>query len=63
MSELETRKIRCPYCGEMIHVLIDCSVSNQTYIEDCQICCRPINFDVSVGPDGDLAVFVSHENE
>ena len=63
MSELDSRKIQCPYCGESIDVLIDCSVSHQRYIEDCQVCCRPINFDVSVDPDSDLSVTVAHENE
>lgn len=62
MNELTARKISCPYCGETIEVLIDGSVPNQNYIEDCQVCCRPINFDVSVDQDGDLAVFVSDEN-
>ncbi|MBV1884565.1 MAG: CPXCG motif-containing cysteine-rich protein [Pseudomonadales bacterium] len=33
------------------------------HIEDCQICCRPINFDVTVGQDGEPAVRVSNEDE
>lgn len=40
MNALEPRDIQCPYCGETIEVLIDCSVSEQRYIEDCQVCCR-----------------------
>jgi hypothetical protein len=32
----------CPYCGETITVLIDPSITEQTYIEDCSVCCRPI---------------------
>jgi hypothetical protein len=63
MNELESRKIQCPYCGETYDVLIDCSVEQQSYIEDCEICCRPINFDVSIDQSGDLSVFVTHENE
>ena len=31
----------CPYCGERISMLVDTSVG-QTYIEDCEVCCRPI---------------------
>lgn len=34
---------QCPYCWESISMLIDTSVSTQTYIEDCEVCCRPIN--------------------
>lgn len=63
MNILESRNILCPYCGETIEVLIDCSVPQQNYIEDCQVCCRPVNFNVSIDQDGDVTVFVSHENE
>ena len=63
INELEARKIQCPYCGETIEVLIDNSIPEQQYIEDCQVCCRPISFDVTVGYAGDLNVVVSSENE
>ena len=49
---LQEEKISCPYCGELIDVLIDCSEDWQTYIEDCQVCCRPIVFRVTVTPSG-----------
>ena len=32
----------CPYCGEEISMVLDMSVHRQTYIEDCEVCCRPI---------------------
>jgi Cysteine-rich CPXCG len=32
----------CPYCGEQISMVLDTSVAHQTYIEDCEVCCRPI---------------------
>jgi len=63
MNELESKNIQCPYCGESIEVLIDCSIEYQNYIEDCQVCCQPINFDVSVNHSGELIVLVKHENE
>jgi len=63
MNAIETEKVRCPYCGETIEVLIDCSVPQQTYIEDCQVCCRPIGFDVTVNSSGESQVLVSHEDE
>lgn len=34
--------ISCPFCGESISVLLDLSAGGQSYIEDCQVCCRPI---------------------
>ena len=40
--ELQPAALQCPYCGEQIHVLVDCSVESQEYIEDCSVCCRPI---------------------
>ena len=57
------RHIGCPYCGETIGVLIDDSLPEQTYVEDCQVCCRPIVLDVAVEDDGAIAVSASAENE
>jgi len=37
---------QCPYCWEQISMLIDTSQSQQTYIEDCEICCNPIQLAV-----------------
>ncbi len=37
---------QCPYCWEEISVLLDPSVAAQTYIEDCENCCNPIEFQV-----------------
>jgi hypothetical protein len=44
MSALELQEAfeYCPYCGERISVLIDNSEESQQYIEDCEVCCRPI---------------------
>lgn len=63
MNELEARKEQCPYCGETIDILIDCSIPDQSYIEDCQVCCRPINFDVSIDHDGHLYLLLTREDE
>ncbi|MFK7976436.1 MAG: CPXCG motif-containing cysteine-rich protein [Halioglobus sp.] len=60
---LHERNVYCPYCGESISVLLDTSEIDQQYIEDCQVCCRPIDFVVSQDVAGDLIVTVSHENE
>ena len=47
---------QCPYCWENISMLIDTSVSAQTYIEDCEVCCRPINISVQCY-DNEIAGF------
>jgi hypothetical protein len=33
---------QCPYCWEDISMLLDTSVREQTYVEDCEVCCNPI---------------------
>ena len=35
-------KSYCPYCGEPIELLIDKSITQQEYVEDCEVCCRPM---------------------
>lgn len=63
MNALEQQKIHCPYCGEPNQVLIDCSEQQQNYVEDCQVCCQPIVFDVAIPDDGESLVTVYRENE
>jgi hypothetical protein len=63
MPEISETPISCPYCGESISVLVDDSLPEQNYIEDCQVCCRPIVLDVSVDLDGDVVVSARSENE
>jgi hypothetical protein len=53
---------QCPCCGEAIQLLVDCSGGNQQYIEDCQVCCRPIQVALSVDDDGLPSVTVRAEN-
>ncbi|QCX01156.1 CPXCG motif-containing cysteine-rich protein [Aggregatimonas sangjinii] len=33
---------QCPYCWEEISMLLDPSITSQTYVEDCEVCCNPI---------------------
>jgi hypothetical protein len=53
----------CPYCGEPIELLVDCSVRKQNYIEDCQVCCKPITVRVIVDEEGFPCVQVLQEDE
>jgi transcription elongation factor Elf1 len=48
-SAVVERRVGCPSCGESISVLLDLSGGDQSYVEDCQVCCRPmqISFDVN----------------
>ena len=63
INALDVKKIPCPYCGEVIELVVDCSVAEQEYIEDCQVCCRPINLVVSVHSDGSSDVWASSDDE
>ena len=45
--------VQCPYCWETIEVVVDCSVEEQEYTEDCSVCCRPIILTV-ITADGEL---------
>jgi len=63
MPELTEQSISCPYCGETITILIDDSFPEQQYIEDCQVCCRPIVLNVTVDQEGDATVEATAEND
>ena len=63
MEFLDEQVIGCPYCGEFIDVLIDQQEAGDEYIEDCQVCCRPIVFSVYEDEAGSLLVSVRDEND
>ena len=38
----------CPYCWENQIKMVDPSLLTQTYIEDCEVCCNPIEFHINI---------------
>ncbi|QPJ66598.1 MAG: CPXCG motif-containing cysteine-rich protein [Candidatus Nitrohelix vancouverensis] len=46
----------CPCCGEEISILIDLSVGNQSYVEDCEVCCRPLEITAQTFGNGEVNV-------
>lgn len=62
MQLIQEISIHCPYCGEPVSVLADASAGEQQYIEDCEVCCRPMNLRVSTSPQGDITVLAQHED-
>lgn len=50
---LPERRMHCPYCGETITIIVDLSAGSQSYVEDCQVCCAPIEIEVEIEA-GDL---------
>ena len=59
---LEPVSAGCPYCGEIIDVLVDCSLPEQRYVEDCPVCCRPMTVAVHVNEDGSPSIELHDEN-
>jgi hypothetical protein len=55
--------ISCPYCGKPIEILVDASAGDQHYIEDCQVCCRPITLNIQIDGDGEPQVTAASEND
>ncbi|MFZ5723554.1 MAG: CPXCG motif-containing cysteine-rich protein [Pseudomonadota bacterium] len=60
---LRTASVQCPYCWESIELVIDCSLRRQEYVEDCQVCCRPIVVRVVVKDGGIAELDVRTEDE
>ena len=52
----------CPYCWESISMLLDNSISYQYYIEDCEVCCNPIQVIIKFG-NTDLESFQAESIE
>lgn len=63
MDYLQEQTLSCPYCGESIDVLIDPQDAGDQYIEDCQVCCRPITINVTTDSMGTLSVSAYDEND
>lgn len=63
MSLQEECFLDCPYCGEPISVLVDCSLEQQTYVEDCQVCCQPMVLQVTVDEESIASVYAQREDE
>jgi len=41
----------CPYCWQEISMVLDTSVTTQTYVEDCEVCCNPIEVHYAIEDD------------
>jgi hypothetical protein len=46
--------VQCPYCGERLETRVDLTGGERQYIEDCEVCCRPIEFSLELEEDGAL---------
>lgn len=51
---VQFHQVQCPYCGESFETQLDTSSGSARYVEDCQICCQPIEFSLEVDHAGGL---------
>jgi len=63
INQLIEVALQCPYCWERITLLVDASIEMQEYIEDCEVCCRPIDFVVEVDEQGQTKVAARLQHE
>ncbi|MGI8561153.1 MAG: CPXCG motif-containing cysteine-rich protein [Luteimonas sp.] len=56
-------EIHCPYCGEPLTLLVDDSAGAQAYVEDCHVCCRPIEVAVDIVGDGSPVVVARAQDD
>jgi hypothetical protein len=53
MNLLQDHDATCPHCWETINLTLDLSVPQQSYIEDCPVCCRPLRVSYAAS-DGEV---------
>lgn len=46
--------VLCPYCGERLQTRVDLTADEPSYVEDCEVCCRPIEFHIERDAGGAL---------
>lgn len=65
MELLQSSWQQCPSCGELIELTLDLSCGDQRYVEDCAVCCAPMQVTVQLAaePGAPPAVDVRRENE
>lgn len=47
------QSVQCPHCFEWVDVLVDLSIAEQSYVEDCSVCCHPMTIAYRA-PGGEL---------
>jgi len=60
---LEERAVDCPCCGARFTALVDPSEADCEYIQDCEVCCRPLRFGLRADAAGAVELLVRREDD
>lgn len=60
---LPTIHVPCPYCGERVELMIDAADELQRYVEDCPVCCRPMEVSVALGAGGEVLASAARDTD
>jgi len=63
MSLLEELDVNCPYCGSAFAIEAEPAPEAQRFIEDCPVCCSPIEFELHADPDGKWQLSARRDDE
>ncbi|MCB1736038.1 MAG: CPXCG motif-containing cysteine-rich protein [Gammaproteobacteria bacterium] len=55
--------IQCPYCGEFITLFVEPGIESHDYIEDCTVCCRPIELHQEIGANGEPEIDARRDDD
>lgn len=60
----EPATITCPYCGQKFEIAVDAAGGpDQLFTSDCEVCCRPISFHVTISREQAVAVSAQAESD
>jgi Cysteine-rich CPXCG len=62
-SGIQFASVQCPYCGESFDTQVDTSSGSTQYIEDCQVCCQPIEFSLEVDHAGAVVALATQRGD
>lgn len=59
-NELFEKTITCPYCWENFTIFIEPSSEvGESYVEDCYVCCRPIEIVIASKSDDSVEIRIN----
>lgn len=51
-----SESVTCPYCGQQFEVTLDTSIESQSFVTDCEVCCRPCTISAECEPGEILSI-------